>query len=118
MHEPEQAIRPTTSKPERDDGWKGMAFIAVAMAAVFFGAGLVFFTSDASSPRQECNEALDAADDLIGLATDSLELVADAFQALSVLDLERVEDIAAELDAERARELRAVYDQASEECRD
>lgn len=121
MADSEQALRPSTSKPERGtDRWFGVVIVAATGTLLGGIAVMAIRAGDSEPPAPPaCLEALDAADDLIDAATDALGLTAEAFEAISELDIDRVEDVARRLEdgTPEVRGLRAAYDDAAEECR-
>lgn len=113
--------RPPTSKPEMTTGrWFGLGLAGAVV--VIFGAGLIVYAArpDTGPSPAACIEALDAAEHVIDAAADALGLVGQAFEAITVFNLERLEDIGSQLDdaADEARRLRDDYDAAAGECRD
>ena len=120
MNASEQALRPSTSKPEMGTGrWFGLAIVLAIVVIV--GAGLLVYaaTPERSGTPPACVKALEAADDLIAAATDALGLTSEAFDAISELDIDRLEDVASRLEdaTPEVRSLRAAYDDAAKECR-
>ena len=103
--------------PGRDiSGWA----VLVGIAAVVLAAGCISWavsSSPASNHGNDCVEALEAADELLALHDDALDIIAQVFDAFSRFELDRAEDLANQLDAAKAAELRSAYDLARKECR-
>ena len=111
----EQAFRPFISKREMRAAWWVAGAAILLLLGVLVGAATA---PEPSGPPAECVAALDAADALVDSAADNFGLIAQALDALSSLDLDRVEDLANQLDPGEVRQLRDEYDDRAKECRD
>ena len=71
------------------------------------------------TPRHSCSEALDAADEVMELHDDVIDLAADAFGHISDFNLDAAERAGAEIDelAPQVKETVARYNRLEEECR-
>lgn len=76
-------------------------------------------TETVETTPASCIEALDAAENVIAYASQSLDIVADSFEAVSEFDVDRVEANTKKMEAltPKIAVQRDVYNPAAEDCR-